>query len=327
MKIKFECPTNFINYKNNHQEVSDTSAEILICNPGSIYKYDEQYLSQFKDLKVVGTPSTGVTHIDTEYCKKNKIYVYCLLDDRKGLETITASAEFTWLHIMNAVKKFHLSLSSVKNKHWRDHEEELRSREMSVLQLGVIGYGRIGKKVCHYAAAFDMSPIVYDIKHPWQDHIYDATDLFASLEQIAEKSDIIAVCPYLTDTSIGMINDKFLSQCKEGCIVVNTSRGEVVDENAICKYVKSGKIKYYSDVVYDEQNISRFFQSELYQLLLEDKVCITPHIAGATVESQTKALNILLSIIEDQNFVRHLNWASEVVATWPEWKKNILGGI
>ena len=68
---------------------------------------------QFKNLKVVGTPSTGVNHMDCEYLKKKEIKFYSLLDDRKSLDSITASAEFTWLDIMNLVRKFSYSLSYV----------------------------------------------------------------------------------------------------------------------------------------------------------------------------------------------------------------------
>ena len=102
MKIKLECPTDFMNQDIIKNINLSDDPECLIVNPGIDKFLDEEYFKQFKNLKVVGTPSTGVNHMDIDYLSKNNIKYYCLLDDREGLESITASAEFTWLHIMNA---------------------------------------------------------------------------------------------------------------------------------------------------------------------------------------------------------------------------------
>ena len=111
-KIQIDCPTDFINIKDDllfdlGLEES-VYPEILITNPGSEFKYDESLFNNewCKNLKIVATPSTGNTHIDLDYLKKRGIQFYSLLDDRKSLDKITASSEFTWLHIMNAMRKF-----------------------------------------------------------------------------------------------------------------------------------------------------------------------------------------------------------------------------
>ena len=136
--------------------------ECLIVNPGVDKYLDKDYFTQYPNLKVVGTPSTGVNHIDTEYLKNNNIKYFCLLNDREGLDSITASAEFTWLHIMNAVRKFSKSLAHVNN--WRESNNEgmLRSNELSGKKIGIIGFGRIGKNIKRYAEAFGMNVKYYD---------------------------------------------------------------------------------------------------------------------------------------------------------------------
>ena len=120
MKIKLECPYDFMDQNIIKNLNLSNDPECLIVNPGIDKFLDKKYFNQFKNLKVVGTPSTGVNHMDINYLDKNNIKYFCLLDDRKGLESITASAEFTWLHIMNSLRKFTESIGCTLN--WREPE-------------------------------------------------------------------------------------------------------------------------------------------------------------------------------------------------------------
>lgn len=292
MKLKIECPIRFIDCALDEFILTDQNdADILICHPAATYKYDKNYLSGYKNLKILATPSTGATHIDVDFCKINNIKVLSLLDDRLSLNNIYASAEFTWLHIMNSVRNFYNSINLAKEGNWRNVSDQLRGREMNSLILGIIGFGRIGHKIAKYAGCFGMQYFVHD---PY------ANCFSSDLYNLAKLSDVIVVCPYLTVETKNMINKKFIDHCKDGCIIVNTSRGEVVNEQDICDAVKSGKIKYSTDVVCNEQNLKEYFNSELYELFLKGKICITPHIAGLTIESETKAFNIIISLIKHE---------------------------
>ena len=197
----------------------------------------------------------------------------------------SASAEFTWLHIMNLVRKFSYSLSYVPN--WRniENEDNLRSRELSGRKLGIIGFGRIGKKIKRYAEAFEMQVKFYDPYVNGEGRVDSLQDL--------SDSDIISINCYLTEETENMITYDVFEYFKDGLMVVNTSRGEVVDENYIADLVEEGKINYACDVLQNEQNIEELKKSRLYR---SDKVVITPHIAGVTVDSQTKALEAILKL-------------------------------
>ena len=286
MRVKFECPITFIESEIFRVfTVDNENPECIILNPGVDTFYGKEYFEQFKNLKVVGTPSTGVNHMDCEYLKKKEIKFYSLLDDRKSLDSITASAEFTWLHIMNLVRKFSYSLSYVA--YWRsiENEDNLRSRELSGRKLGIIGFGRIGKKIKRYAEAFEMQVKFYD---PY----VNGEGKVDSLQDLSD-SDIISINCYLTEETKGMITYDVFEYFKYGLMVVNTSRGEVVDENYIADLVEEGKINYACDVLQNEQNIEELKKSRLYK---SDEVVITPHIAGVTVDSQTKALEAILKL-------------------------------
>jgi phosphoglycerate dehydrogenase-like enzyme len=289
MRVRFECPTDFISSEIFGGLVEDNeNPECIILNPGSDIFYDKRYFDSFRDLKIVGTPSTGVNHIDRKYLEQRKIKLYSLLDDRESLDRITASAEFTWLHIMNAVRKFSTSLKFVSK--WRDLDNEnfLRSIELSDKKLGIIGFGRIGKKLNRYAEAFGVDVKFYD---PY---------VSGSCQSIKDlhDSDILSINCYLNDETRGMVSDGFFYGFKKDLIVVNTSRGEVVDEEYVGKMIRNHKIFYSCDVLCGEQDVSKLTSSVLFRMYLSGhpNLVITPHVAGVTVDSQRKALEIILKL-------------------------------
>ena len=289
MRVRFECPTDFISSEIFEGLIEDKdNPECIILNPGSDIFYDKRYFDSFRDLKIVGTPSTGVNHIDRKYLEQRKIKLYSLLDDRESLDRITASAEFTWLHIMNAVRKFSTSLKFVSK--WRDLDNEnfLRSIELSDKKLGIIGFGRIGKKLNRYAEAFGVDVKFYD---PY---------VSGSCQSIKDlhDSDILSINCYLNDETRGMVSDGFFYGFKKDLIVVNTSRGEVVDEEYVGKMIRNHKIFYSCDVLCGEQDVSKLTSSVLFRMYLSGhpNLVITPHVAGVTVDSQRKALEIILKL-------------------------------
>ena len=290
MRVKFECPIDFIKSDVwlNLGFVESDNPEVLILNPGTDSYYGEDYFKQFKNLKVVGTPSTGVNHLNVNYLKDKEIDFYSLLDDRESLETITASAEFTWIHIMNSFRGFSNSLKLVSD--WRDtkNENSLRFRELSGKNIGIIGFGRIGRKIKRYAEAFDMNVKFYD---PYVD------GGCSSIDDLYD-SDVLSINCYLNNETKNMVSNGFLDGFKDGLVVVNTSRGEVVDENYISKFVKDKKIFYSCDVLQNEQDIKSLKNSPLYELNKNNhpNLVITPHVAGVSVDSQRKALEIILKL-------------------------------
>ena len=188
---------------------------------------------------------------------------------------------------MNSLRKFSESINYVAD--WRKPKNEsfLRSNELSNKKLGVIGFGRIGKKLKKYADAFDMDFKFYD---PY---------VKGGCNNISElyDSDILALSCYLTSETTNLITDGFLENFKQPLIVVNTSRGEVVDEKYIAKLIKEQKIFYSCDVLCNEQDLKKLHNSPLLKLNLDyNNLIITPHVAGCTVESQEKALKTILKL-------------------------------
>jgi len=304
MKIRFDCPLDFLSNKDidtfllEHQlQIDDENPDVLVINPGTPVFLEREYFSRFHNLKFVCTPSTGVNHIDTCFLDSLGIKYFCLLDNRAALNDIHASAELTWVHIMNLQRKFLEAVQSIDL--WRSSENEslLRSNELHKKTIGIIGMGRIGNKIANYSNSFGLTVKFYD---PYVDSciLNSSAAKVDSLNQISE-CDIISINCYLTNETREMITYGSLDSVRKGTIIVNTSRGEVVNEDYICYLVNNKEILYGADVLQGEQNLDKLFNSPLYKLskIIPNRIVLTPHIAGATKESQFKALKAVVDII------------------------------
>ena len=268
------------------------AADCVIVNPGCDAPLDAAYFSAFPNLKVAGTPSTGTNHMDLAYLRSRGIKYYCLLDDRDSLENIHASAEFTWMHVMNSFRKFSHAIAHVDA--WREDANEslLRSNELHGKTLGIIGLGRIGRKVAGFARAFGMQVLFLDPN-------VAVSPLGRKAGSLADmkECDAISINPVLNDSTRGMIRRDVFAGFKDGLRLVNTSRGEVVDEGYVLELVRQRGFRYSCDVLQHEQDPARLRESALLkESKLSDRVVVTPHVAGATVESQTTALVSILKL-------------------------------
>ena len=296
MRAKIECPTNFLQEQDLNAILdslgytSDSKdPACIIVNPGTDTFLGEDYFSRYKSLKAVGTPSTGVNHLDMPYLESRNITVKCLLDNRAVLENIHASAEFTWLHVMNAFRRFIPAVNNIDGWREEDNERFLRSSELADKTIGIVGMGRIGRKLARYAEAFNMNVEYYD---PYvEKNEYKRVFSLTSLQNV----DILCISCYLTDETRGLISKGILDNFKKNLIVINTSRGETVDEDYIYDLITKDKIFYSCDVLCNEQDVEKLKQSKLFNLK-RDNIVITPHVAGATIESQTKALRGILDL-------------------------------
>lgn len=290
MRIKIDCPTSFIDMKQYRIQIDERNPECIIVDPGTKKYLDNKYFKNYKDLKIVGTPSTGVSHIDTNYLNDRGVKTFCLLDDRESLDKITASAEYTWIHIMNGFRKFVMATKNTED--WRDIKNEnlLRTNEISDKNILIIGLGRIGQKVKKYAKAFGMNVSYYDpyVEDETVKRIFNLSNL--------KEYDCISVNCYLNTETLNLVDSNFLDTVNQRCILVNTSRGEVVNESDLtCHIIENNNFYYGTDVLCNEQELIKLKQSNIFKLSKKiDRVVITPHVAGATVESQTKAFDAII---------------------------------
>lgn len=274
--------------------LNDYNINFWICSPCPNYLIDELLFNGINsNIDVISTPSTGTTHIDLDYCIKNKIDVYSIKDS-PNLKKITASSEYSFLHIINSVRKYKISNQFLKIGYWREQENKLRGNEMYGTKLGVIGAGRIGSNVIRYAKAFNMDVSYYDPNVKLRE---DNILKVLKVEEIFKNCDVILVSIPFNKENIKFISNRHISLMKDESILVNTSRGEVIDEECIYdKLINSSKFIYCCDVIQNEQD---YTSNKLFQNRNNlDNLIMTPHIAGLSYQSELKAFKYAYNFLK-----------------------------
>lgn len=263
-----------------------------IPNPGQLFIIEERALAHFPALRVIVTPSTGLNHIDLRACSARGVKVYSLLDRRDLLERITASAEFTFLLVLNALRRLDVAVGEVRERRMRSKEGMLRGYELAGKRVGLVGLGRNGRRLSRYCAAFEAQVFYYD------PYVTDGRLQRLGLKELFESCQVVCVCCALTDETRGMIGYDLLRCLPKGAALVNTSRGEVISEGSLLRILRERPdLRVGLDVISGEVE-NRHHASPLLPYHDSGQIVVTPHIAGATVESQTKAAQAALKILK-----------------------------
>ena len=258
--------------------------EYLFTNPNKQnFLLDGDILKNGK-LKVINTVSTGLNHIDIDYCKEHNIEVWSLKDDYELINDLPSTSELAFGLMMSLMRNIPKSFHSVRDGNW-DYEPYV-GHQIKGKTIGVIGYGRLGKIMCRLFDGWGVEVLVRD---PYE-FVDNVKDTQVGLDELLEKSDVVFLHTHVTDETRGMVDDEFLSQMKQGSYLVNTARGELVDEGSIIKSIEQGHLKGYgTDVIKDEFGDIQNSKLVEFSINPNSNVVITPHIGGMTIEGQTKA--------------------------------------
>ena len=265
--------------------IQHNDAEIIFTNPNKTKVFlGEELLESFSKLKVITTASTGTVHIDKEYCQKTNIDVISITKELDTLRKVTSTAEFAFTLTLAAVRNLIPAVESVNRMEW-DYEQFI-GRQLNCLTIGIIGYGRLGKMYAKFTDGFDANILVCDPYNEGEVHSDGYSS--CSIQKIFEQSDVIALHIHAQDNE-KLIGEKLLNFCKKNLILINTSRGEIVDEEFIIRFGKQNEeFKYFSDVLTNEY--LGLNQSDLYKYsLTNDNFVITPHIGGMSIDAQILA--------------------------------------
>lgn len=287
----------------NAREYADSD---IVCV--SIYsRLNAEVLGIFRELKFVSTRSTGYDQIDIEYCRQHNIAV----------SNVPMYAERTVAeHVFALILAIgHKIVESVDRTRRGDFSQKaLRGFDLDGKTLGVLGTGNIGQNVIEIAKGFRMKVLAYDV--------YPRTELesrlgfeYASLEEVLSGSDVITLHIPSTPKTYHFMSGEQFSKMKDGAVIINTARGELVDTPALLKALGEGKIRAAGlDVLEDEpvireetELLSAIFQKEhdLETLLAENillrlrNVLITPHNAFNTREAIQRIFDVSVANIRD----------------------------
>ncbi|HIH97875.1 MAG TPA: hydroxyacid dehydrogenase [Thermoplasmata archaeon] len=226
-----------------------------------------------KNLKVIGRAGVGVDNIDVDAATQRGIKV---VNAPTGASQ--SVAELTLGLMLALVRQLPKADSSLHEGQWL--KKQLKGSELYGKKLGLIGLGNIGSKVAAFAKAMGMEVIAYR-RHP----VPTPGVEFTSLEELLSSADIISLHLPLTPETRHFVSKKEFAQMKDGVLLVNCSRGGIVDENALYDAIKSGKVARAAMDVYEIEPPTL----ENNKLLRLKEVALTPHIGAATKEGQKRA--------------------------------------
>ncbi len=268
-------------------------ATILITEYTNI---DKEVLNNAEKLKGIIVYGTGTNHIDLREAAERNIPVL----NTPGANS-EAVAEFTFSLILNLIRKTSDAINYVEKGNWQQVDSGKLSKyfkgiELKNRTLGILGYGNIGKKVARISRGFDMKVGVYD--HNFKNN-KDNIIYYNSLEELLINSNIISIHIPLNSKTKNLLNKNRLNLLSPEDYIINTSRGGIIDEDALVEMIKKGELSGAAfDVTENEPHVKK-------SLIKEKNILITPHIGGITNETIN---NISNSIIDAVISIRNKNY-------------------
>lgn len=237
---------------------------------------DKEIIDNLPKCRVIANYAVGYNNIDIEYADKKNIIVTNTPDILTD-----ATADLAMALLLGCARRIPEGEAFLKAGKFRSWEPELMlGYELNCKTIGIIGAGRIGQATAERAKAFGMK-IIYFNKSRKLDFEKKTGAKKASLNQLLKKSDFISLHVPLNAKTYHLLNTENLKLVKKNCIIINTARGEVVDEKFLIKLLKQNKIYAAGfDVFENEPNINK-------DLLKLKNVLALPHIGSATIETRS----------------------------------------
>jgi len=275
--------------------------DAIFTNPNKSKVFlGKEILDNASRLKVICTASTGTNHIDKLYAQKLGLTVISITEERDIINKISATAELSFGLTLASLRHIVKSHISVLNGDW-DYEKFI-GRQMNFLTIGIIGFGRLGSMYANFCKAFGSRIIVYD---PFKIIDDEKIAQVKNLTDIFKNSDVIALHVHVTNQTIGMINKSSFDQMKKNVVLINTSRGDIVNEKDLVNFlVANSEARVATDVLADEI-LSREKSPLLIFSKKSEQVIITPHIGGMCSESQEIAYEHAVKLLS--NFLANLH--------------------
>lgn len=253
--------------------IGDAEAVIV-----GVDRVGRKVLERCPNLRVVAKHGVGVDNIDLEAAKERGVVVA----NAPGTNTESV-ADMAFLLILSCARNLPTLLENVRKKTWGSSALGV---ELEGKTLGIVGLGRIGKGVARRALGFGMEVVYYD------PIVEDEAFRKVSLEELFAVSDFISLHAPLTSETRHLVNERLLSLMKREAFLINTARGELVDEEALFRFLKEGRI---AGAGLDVLSFEPPFESPLLTL---PNVLVTPHVAAHTKEANIKmgkiaALNVV----------------------------------
>ena len=242
-------------------------------------KVDRQVLEKGIKLKLVARPGTGLDNVDVEFAKSKGIAV---VNSPESL--VEAVSEHVVLLMLALSRKLPAADASMRAHRWE--KSSFEGRELKGKVLGIVGLGRIGRRIAEIARAMQMSVLFYDVITIPPDVVASLQARVVSLDELFQTSDYVTLHVPMTPDTAHMVSQKRLSEMKARAYLINTSRGGVIDEAALTAALKEGKLAGAALDVFETEPPSG-------PILDAPNTILTPHIGGQTEEAQSDAISVV----------------------------------
>jgi len=257
----------------------------------SRFKLDESFLNALTNTVVIGRAGAGMENIDAVAAAKNNIELVNAPEGNK--DAVGEHAIGMLLALNNHLIRVN---QEVRNGIWK--REENRGVEIQGKTIAVLGFGNMGQAFAKKLQGFEANILVYDpyITINKSDFPYVTQ---VNLQEVYHQADIISMHVPLTEETNQMVNEMFLNSFQKEITIINTARGKVVNTQALVNAMQSGKVKYaaldvleYESISFENLDASKLPEAFKY-LIKSDRVLLSPHIAGWTLESNIKIATTL----------------------------------
>ncbi|NMJ87561.1 MAG: 3-phosphoglycerate dehydrogenase [Thaumarchaeota archaeon] len=243
-------------------------------------KITKEIIDANTKIKIIARVGVGLDNIDVDYAKSKNIQVI-----NAAVAAMNAVAELVIGLMLSLARNIPINDAGIKNDKWL--KKEFKGIELKGKYLGIVGVGKIGRRIGKIARGFGMNLIGYDVIPIDQQFTREVGLITTDLNTLLSSADFVTFHVSLTDDTRYMINEQTLKLMKKTAYIINTSRGAVIDEVALYKALKERKI---AGVALDVFEVEPPTNNELVKL---PNVICTPHIGAQTVEAQELAAIVI----------------------------------
>lgn len=262
------------------EQISEKISQFNIVIVRSRTKLTKELIAKADNCKIIARVGVGLDNIDLDAAKEKNIRVINAVEG-----AMTAVAELVLGLMLGLARQIPRADRGIRNGQWL--KKELKGTELKGKYLGIVGLGNIGKRLGRLAKGLNMNIIGFDVVPIDPEFVKEVGMMKADLDTLLQSSDYISLHVPLLDSTHHMINAEKLATMKPTARIINTSRGGVIDEDALYDAIKNGKLGGAALDVFEVEPATSHKLAEL------DNVILTPHMGAMTKEAQALAANVI----------------------------------
>ena len=289
--IGMQCDEDFTSTKKSVEEKNHIYDGIVIRSRLSI---DKTFIDEASNLKFIARVGAGLENIDVTYAKEKGIQLLAAPEGNRN-----AVGEHTLGMILSLFNNFNKADKQVRQGKWL--REDNRGVELDGKTIGIIGYGNAGNAFAKKLKGFDVKVICHDIKA----NVGDENSKQVSLKSLQREADVVSLHVPETPLTVNMVNTEFIESFSKAFWLINTARGKNVATEDLVTALRSNKILGAGlDVLeYEKSSFENLFlddkMPEAFRYLINsDKVLLSPHVAGWTIESKIKLAQTIVDKVQ-----------------------------